>query len=96
MLVLDDVLLFPFALGGDIILPNYLALVFKVLHKLTLEGMYPLDKIKNAVKENRMLYEFNEVSKEAYEKENTRLMELLKKAQKVREISFGAQLKIYN
>jgi len=94
MLVIDDVLLFPFSFGNDQILPNYLALVFKTLHKLALEEMYPLERIQNAIKENRMLYEFGELAKEAYEKENTRLIQRLKMAQKVKELSFGANIKI--
>lgn len=96
MLVIDDILLFPFSFGKNPILPNYLTLVFQVLHKLTLEGMYPLDRIKNAIKENRMLFEFNEVSKEKYEKENIRLIQLLNKAQKIRDMSFGVQMQVYS
>lgn len=94
MLVIDDIFLLPFSLGKDPILPNYFALVLKVLHKLVLEEMYPLEKIQNAIKENRMLYEFDEVTKEEYEKENTKLMQRLKMAQKAKEISFGATVEI--
>lgn len=94
MLVIDDVLLLPFSFGENQILPNYFALVFKVLHKLVLEEMYPLEKIQNAIKENRMLYEFDEVTKEEYEKENNRLMQRLKMAQKAKELSFGATVRM--
>ncbi|MBU4501096.1 MAG: protein gvpG [Nanoarchaeota archaeon] len=96
MLVIDDVILLPFSFGDDQIMPNYLALVFKVLHKLTLEEMYPLDKIQNAIKENRMLYEFNENTKENYEKENKRLIKQLKMAKKVKELSFGVKMTTLN
>ncbi len=92
MLMIDDILLFPFSFGDNQILPNYISIVFKVLHKRTLEEMYPLERIKNTIKENRMLYEFNEITKGEYENLNVKLMQQLKMAQKVRDIGLGERV----
>ncbi len=48
------------------------------------QEMYNLDEINKKIKENRMLYEFGEISKEQYEEEKAHLMELRRMALQVR------------
>lgn len=42
--------------------------------------MYDVDEINNAMKENRLLYEFGEITEAEYEKKNERLNHKLKMA----------------
>jgi len=46
--------------------------------------MYDIDEINNRLRTNRMLYEYEELSNEEYEKENARLMDLRRRAMQVR------------
>jgi len=46
--------------------------------------MYDIDEINNRLRTNRMLYEYEEISPEEYEKENTRLLDLRRRAMQVR------------
>jgi len=45
--------------------------------------MYDPEEIKSLIKENRLLYEFGELSREEYEQKNTELMHDLKFAETV-------------
>ncbi|MDP2907142.1 MAG: protein gvpG [Nanoarchaeota archaeon] len=85
VLIVDDFLLYKLVIDPLVISPSMT--IFRAIRDYALREMYPLEKIRDAVKENRMLYEFGEISKEEYEKENERLMPLLKMAVRVSEIT---------
>lgn len=70
--IIDDVLLGP---------PLF---ILKKIRDTAYQEMYNLDEISKKIKENRMLYEFGEISREQYEEENAHLMELRKMALQVR------------
>jgi len=53
--------------------------------------MYNPEKIKNQIKENRLLFEFSEISKEEYERNNLALMRKLKLAEKIIEMDLGTR-----
>jgi len=92
VIMVDDTLTLPLAMGGVEVLPNYYSIVFNALHKHTLEEMYPLEKIQNAIKENRMEYELGEINKEEYEKASKELNRKLNMAKKVKEMDLGAKI----
>ncbi|MBU2639304.1 MAG: protein gvpG [Nanoarchaeota archaeon] len=66
--------------------------IFKQVHQHALREMYPLEKIQNVIKENRMEYELKEISKEEYGKGAAILEEKLKVAKKVREMYSGTDV----
>ncbi|MBU4502825.1 MAG: protein gvpG, partial [Nanoarchaeota archaeon] len=66
----------------------------KALRTQALEEMYPIDKIQNQIKENRMEYEFGEITKEEYDEANKILMEKLRIAKKVKEMDLGVRVNI--
>ncbi|MFH1239905.1 MAG: hypothetical protein V1672_01705 [Candidatus Diapherotrites archaeon] len=92
--MVDDLLTLPFAFVGMELLPNYFTIIFNAIYKHTLEEMYPLDKINDAIKENRMLYEFDELTTKEYEATKKQLMEKLEMAKKVRDMDLGPRLDI--
>ncbi|MEK6875804.1 MAG: hypothetical protein AABX63_00210 [Nanoarchaeota archaeon] len=94
VIVVDDIVLLPLAFAGIEPLPNYFTIVFNALHKQALEEMYPLEKIQNAIKENRMEYELGELSKEKYEKATKELNQKLNIAKKVKEMNLGVRTNI--
>lgn len=59
------------------------------IYKFAYKEMYNPDKIKSQIKENRLLYEFGEVSRDDYERANSELMHKLKLAQKASEMDLG-------
>ena len=95
VIVVDDIVLLPLAFAGIEPLPNYFTIVFNAIHKHTLEEMYPLGKIQDAIKENRMEYELEEVSKEEYEKITKELNQKLNIAKKVKEMNLGIRTNIF-
>jgi len=95
VLMVDDLLTLPFAFIGVELLPNYFTIIFNSIYEHALEEMYPLDKTNDAIKENRLLYEFNELSTKEYEARKKRLMETLSMARKVREMDLGPKLDIF-
>jgi len=65
-----------------------------IIHTHALKEMYPLDKINDAIKENRMLYEFGELTTKEYEAIKINLMQKLEMAKKVREMNLAPRLDI--
>lgn len=70
--IIDDLLLGP---------PLF---ILKNIRDTAYREMYNLDNINKKIKENRMLYEYGEISKEGYGEKNVHLMELRRKALEVR------------
>ncbi|PKP54446.1 MAG: protein gvpG [Candidatus Altiarchaeales archaeon HGW-Altiarchaeales-3] len=58
--------------------------ILRKIRDTAYQEMYNLDEINKKIKENRMLYELEEIPKEDYEEENIHLMELRKVALEVR------------
>ncbi len=69
--------------------------VIEQLRNHALREAYPLDKINNQLKENRMLFELGEIIKEAYETINNRLLEKREIAKRVWEKAGRAELPIF-
>lgn len=93
--MVDDTILLPLAFAGIEPLPNYYTIVLNTLHKQALEEMHPLEKIQDAIKENRMSYELGEISKEEYEKVSKELNRRLNIAKKVKEMDLGVRTNIF-
>lgn len=51
------------------------------IQKLAKKEIYNPEKIKSQIKENRLLYEFGELTREEYERTNAKLMQNLKVAE---------------
>ncbi|HNX09180.1 MAG TPA: hypothetical protein PKL29_03610 [Methanothrix sp.] len=64
------------------------------IHKFALKGYFNPEKIKNQIKETRLLYEFGELDRQEYEKMNRELMHKLDMAQKVLEMDLGTKMNI--
>lgn len=92
--MVDDILTLPLAFAGIEALPNYFTIVFNAIHRHALEEMYPLGKIQDAIKENRMEYELREISKEEYGKVSKELNRKLNIAKKVKEMNLGVRTNI--
>lgn len=91
MFILDDLLLR--ALG--ISMPG-LDLIWTVeqIQRFCHREMYNPEKIKNQLKENRLLYEFGERTREEYERTNSELMRKLKLAEKAEGMNLGMRMDI--
>lgn len=64
------------------------------IHKFALKGYFNPEKIKNQIKETRLLYEFGELDRQEYEQRNKELMHKLDMAQKVLEMDLGTKMNI--
>jgi hypothetical protein len=67
---------------------------FEQIRKFAYREMYNPTKIKNAIKENRLLYEFGEISREEYEQSNAELMRKLRLAERALEMDLGSRVDI--
>ncbi len=80
MFLLDDVALRSLGIS----LPGLdLLWTFEQVRKFAYRDMYNPDKIKSQIKENRLLYEFGELTQEEYERTNAELMHNLKVAEEI-------------
>lgn len=78
MFVIDDLLFRPFVGLVD------------TLHSMALHEMYDVGAIQDDIKENRLLYELGERSREEYERRDEELREQLEIAERVhRELTSG-------
>jgi len=59
------------------------------IYKFAYKETYNPEKIKSQIKENRLLYEFGEMSREEYEQINIDLMYKLRLALKAAEMDLG-------
>jgi hypothetical protein len=53
------------------------------IQKQAYKEIYNPEKIKSQIKENRLLYEFGELTREEYERTNAELMHYLKVAEEI-------------
>jgi len=73
MFLLDDLLLRPFVS------------VLDALHAMALEELYDVEGIRDALKENQLLYEIGELDEETYRERKETLEEELRVAREVHE-----------
>ena len=66
----------------------------EIIRDFAYRELYNPDKIKNQIKENQMLYEFDELSTEEYEERKTELMRQLKFAERVLETNLNVRTDI--
>jgi len=91
MFLIDDIVLR--SLGIEI--PVFdLFWTFEQIQKHSIKQFYNPEKIKNKIKENRLLYEFGEVSRNEYEVANAELMRKLKIAERALEMDLGSRMDI--
>jgi hypothetical protein len=92
MLFLDDLILR--ALGISI--PGLdLIYTLEIIRDYAYKELYNPEKIKNGIKENQMLYEFGEISREEFEETKSRLMEQLKFAERFEEMNLSVRSDIF-
>lgn len=91
MFILDDILLQQ--LG--ITVPGLnLFWTFEQVRDFAYREMYNPEKIKNEIKENRLLFEFGEITREEYERTNSELMHKLKLAEHTEEMDLRVRTDI--
>lgn len=73
MLVVDDLLVRPFVS------------LINVVHAMAIEELYDTEAIRDDIKENRLLFEIGERSREAYEERRAELERQLDVAEQARE-----------
>ncbi|MCC4765926.1 hypothetical protein FXW07_04640 [Methanosarcina sp. DH1] len=66
----------------------------EIIKDFAYKELYNVDKIKNKIKENQMLYEFDELSREEYEERKAELMRQLKFAERVLETNLNVRTDI--
>ncbi len=91
MIIIDDILLrqVDFSIPGlDFIW------TLEQIRDFAYREMYNPEKIKSKMKENRMVYEFGEITKEEYETINTELLRQLKLAEKGKQMNLEVRTDI--
>jgi hypothetical protein len=91
MLLLDDILLRQLGIsipGLDMIW------TFEQIRDFAYREMYNPEKIKNEIKENRLLFEFGEITREEYVRTNSELMHKLKLAELGAEMNLSVRTDI--
>jgi hypothetical protein len=88
MIFLDDLLLRSLGLS----LPGLdLIWVLEQVQTFAHRELYNPEKIKDQIKETRLLYELGEMLREEYERRNSELMRQLRLAEKVENMSMGTR-----
>ena len=80
MFLIDDLVL---RAVGISLKPFDLIWMLELLRNYALQEKYNLQKIGSQIKENRLLFEIGEITKEEYEQENELLMEERQKAEEI-------------
>lgn len=91
MFILDDILLRSLGVslqGLDMIW------TLEQVSKFAYKEMYNPEKIKNQIKETRLLYEFGEMTRAEYEHANSGLMHKLRLAEKAAKMNLGMRTNI--
>ncbi len=91
MFILDDLLLRSVGLeipGLDLIW------TFEQIRDYAYKEMYNPEKIRNRIKENRMLYEFGDITRGEYDRINTELMRQLTLAERGQEMNLEVRTDI--
>ena len=92
MFILDDIVLR--SLGISILPFDTLALI-ELIRDFAYKEAYDPQKIKDMIKENRLLFEIGERSKEEYERIDADLKEKLELAEKAREMKLDQRIDIF-
>ncbi|MDM7913042.1 MAG: gas vesicle protein GvpG [Methanotrichaceae archaeon] len=91
MFILDDLLLRSLGIS----LPGLdLIWTLEQVQKFAYREMYNPEKIKNQIKEARLLYEFGEMTREEYERATSELMRKLRLAEKVEKMNLSMRTDI--
>lgn len=69
--------------------------VLEQIRNHALREMYPLEKINDQIKENRLLFELGETTKEKYEMKNKELLEKREIAERVWEETQRVEIPIF-
>lgn len=80
MFLIDDLLL---RAAGISLKPFDMIWMLELLRNYALQEKYNLKKIGNQIKENRLLFEIGEITKEDYEEKNKLLMEERERAEEI-------------
>lgn len=91
MFILDDFLLR--MLGVSVPGLDFVS-TLELVKNLAYKELYNPDKVKNEIKENQMLYEFGEISREEFEETKSRLMEQLKFVERFEEMNLSVRTDI--
>jgi hypothetical protein len=91
MFILDDFLL---RMLGISIPGLDLISTLELVKNLAYKELYNPEKIKNNIKENQMLYEFGEISRDDFEETKSRLMEQIKFIERFEEMNIGVRIDI--
>ncbi len=68
--------------------------LLELLRDLTYKEMYNPEEIKDQIKENRMLYEFGEITEEEYREKDDELLSRLKLAKRAEEMGLEVRMDI--
>ncbi len=91
MFIIDDIVLRSIGIS----LPGLdMIWTLEQIQKFALKGYYNPDKIRDQIKETRLLYEFGELDRQEYERMNSQLLHKLDVAQKVLEMDLGSRMDI--
>ncbi|MFA4956168.1 MAG: gas vesicle protein GvpG [Candidatus Methanoperedens sp.] len=91
MFIIDDILLEQFGIK----IPGLnLIWTLEQIRDFAFREMYDPEKVKSKIKENRMLFEFGEVNKDEYEKNNAKLLQELKLAQRGTQMNLSVRTDI--
>ncbi len=91
MFLIDD--FFLRALGIPI--PGWDAIwLLELLRDLAYKEMYNPEEIKDQIKENRLLYEFGEITEEEYREKDDELLSRLKLAKRAEEMGLEVRMDI--
>jgi len=91
MFILDDFLLR--MLGVSVPGLDFIS-TLELVKNLAYKELYNPEKVKNEIKENQMLYEFGEISREKFEETKSRLMEQLKFVERFEEMNLSVRTDI--
>ncbi len=80
MFLIDDLVL---RAVGISLKPFDMIWMLELLRNYALQEKYNLQKIGSQIKENRLLFEIGEITKEKYEEENELLLEERKRAEEI-------------
>ncbi len=91
MFIIDDLLL----RGLGISIPGLdLIWTLEQIKDFAYRELYNPDKIKNKIKENRLIFEFGEITTDEYEKTNAKLLQELKLAERGAEMNLSVRTDI--
>jgi len=91
MFMLDDLLL----RGLGLSIPGLdMIWIFEQIMDHSHNEMYNPEKIKNSIKDNRLLFELGEITREEYDETNAELMRQLKLSKRGQETNLGGRMDI--